>query len=95
MEMINKWHDELEEKLETATEPISAHDLLIIAYRTNELINSPEVDKIAHDVCLNFDSGDDFTVEAQKIFWELERYIVFFEKFVPLMHKLTNDNTQC
>ena len=22
-------------------------------------------------------------------------YIVFLEKFVPLMHKLTNDNTRC
>lgn len=76
MERILKWYDELEEKLETATEPISSHDLLIIAYRTNELINSHEVNKIAHDVCLNFNSGDDFTEEAQKIFWELERYIV-------------------
>ena len=47
-----------------------------MAYRTNELINSPEVNKIAHDVCLNFESGDDFTDEAQKIFWELERYII-------------------
>lgn len=76
MERILKWYEELEEKLETATEPISSHDLLIIAYRTNELINSPEVNRIAHDVCLNFNSGDDFTEEAQKIFWELERYII-------------------
>ena len=76
MERILKWYDELEEKIETVTEPISSHDLLIIAYRTNELINSPEVNKIAHDVCLNFNSGDDFTEEAQKIFWELERYII-------------------
>lgn len=71
-----KWYDEFEEKLETTTEPISSHDLLIMAYRTNELINIPEINEIAHNVCLNFESGDGFTDEAQKIFWELEKYII-------------------
>ena len=76
MKTVLDWYNELEERLETTTDPISPHDLLIIAYKTNEYINSDEVNKIAHDVCLNFNSGDDFTEEAQKIFWELEKYII-------------------
>lgn len=76
METVLDWYNELEERLETTTDPISPHDLLIIAYRTNVFINSDEVNKIAHDVSLNFNSGDDFTEEAQKIFWELEKYLI-------------------
>ena len=76
MEKILNWYTELEETLETTTEPISFHDFYMISFKTNMLIDSHQINKIMNEARLNHYYEDDFTEETKKVFWELEKHII-------------------